>query len=290
MTQKRSGLSILFAASLALAAPRGAAAAVPTWRLVAEAPVAHRASVAAFVDEQHGMTAGYAGATYFTRDGGQTWTPGANASACRFGLEARPGVAWSAGNQGHVRASTDGGARWAALASFGRTEPGHARFLSFVDARRGLIATAYDLAITTDGGETWTKLAPPQEDVPIAAVSLAEEAGALRLRVLDEDGALWRSTDGGASWAKAASPLRKPVMESLTTPWAALRFNGPEGVLAAFVDDGGPKGGVYRTRDGGKTWTEDAIEQLAVGTPNLSWDGRVLVTFDGRAVRVYRAE
>jgi photosystem II stability/assembly factor-like uncharacterized protein len=287
MTTNRSKLFLTLA--IAAGAPRGAAAA-PVWRLATEAPIAHKASVGAFVTEKDGFTAGYAGATYVTHDGGRTWAPAINSSACRFGLEARPGAAWSAGNAGDVRGSVDAGARWTALGRFGRQEPGHARFLSFLDAKRGLIATPTELGITADGGETWTKLALPGDAGVIAAVSLGEEGGAPRLRVLDEDGALWLSQDGGKSWARAPSPLKKPVMESLSTPWAALRFVGAEGVLAAFEDDGGPKGHVYRTRDGGKTWTEDVAEGLAVGTPNLSWDGKLLATFDGQKVRVYRVE
>lgn len=285
MTTRLSGLLFL---TFALATPRGAAAA-PTWKLAADAPITHKASVAAFVDEKNGMTAGYAGTMYFTSDGGKTWAPGTNASACRFGLEALPGAAFSAGNAGEVRASVDGGAHWTALGNFGRQEPGHARFLSFLDAKRGLIASPSDLGLTADGGATWTKLAAPPEAGVIAAVSISEEGGALRLRVLDENGELWLSVDGGKTWGKAASPLRKPVMESMSTPWASLRFHGPEGVLAAFVDDGGPKGRLYRTRDGGKTWNEEDVEGLKVGTPNLSWDGKVLVTFDYVAVHVYRA-
>lgn len=281
-----SGILLL---ALGLAAPRDAAAA-PTWKLAASAPVTHKASVAAFVDEKNGMTAGYAGAMYFTHDGGKTWAPAANMSACRFGLEARPGAAWSAGNHGHVRASKDGGEHWSSVADFGRPLPGHARFLSFLDARRGLIASPSKLGVTADGGETWSSLELPAKAASVAAVSLAEEEGALKLRVLDENGDLWLSLDSGKTWAAAPSPLKKPVMESMSTPWAALRFTGPEGVLAAFVDDDGPTGQIFRTRDGGKTWTQDAAQGLKIGSPNLSWDAKVLSTFDGQAVHVYRAE
>ncbi len=287
MTSHRSGFFLTLV--IAAGAPRAAAAA-PAWRLASEAPIAHKASVAAFVTEEEGFTAGYAGATYVTHDGGKTWAPAVNSSACRFGLEARPGAAWSAGNHGHVRGSKDGGAHWTALAGFGGPLPGHARFLSFLDAKRGVIATSATVGMTADGGETWTKLTPPPEAVSIAAVSLAEEGGALRLRVLDENGDLWLSRDAGTSWAQAPSPLRRPVVESMTTPWAALRFAGAEGVLVAFLDEGLPEGHVYRTRDGGKTWTEDVAEGLAVGTPNLSWDAKVLVTFDGQKAHVYRVE
>lgn len=280
MTTRIPGLALV---ALALAAR--AADAAPAWKLAAEAPVTHKASVAAFVDEQNGMTAGYAGAMYFTHDGGKTWTPGVNSSACRFGLEARPGAAWSAGNMGHVRASKDGGEHWAGVAGFGG-----ARFLSFVDARRGLIGGPAALGLTADGGETWTRLEPPAQAAAVAAVSLAEEGGALRLRVLDENGDLFLSADAGRTWTQGQSPLQRPVLESMSTPWAALRFVGAEGVLAAFVDDGGPKGRVYRTRDGGRTWAEEAADALRIGTPNLSWDGKLLVTFDGQAVHVYRMQ
>lgn len=278
-----SGILLL---ALGAAAPRATAAA---WKLAGEAPVTHKASVAAFVDEKNGMTGGYAGAMYFTQDGGKTWTPGTNSSACRFGLEARPGAAWSAGNHGHVRASKDGGASWTSAAAFGNPLPGHARYLSFVDAKRGLIASPTLLALTTDGGESWTRLTPPAQLTAIAAIAISEEGGALRLRVLDEMGDLWLSVDSGKSWTQAPSPLKDPVMASMTTPWAALRFNGAEGVLAAFLDEGVPRGHVYRTRDGGKTWTEEQVEKLQVGTPNLSFDGRTLVTFDTQAVHVYRS-
>jgi photosystem II stability/assembly factor-like uncharacterized protein len=286
MTTRLSGLLLL---ALATFVPHAAAAA-PAWKLVSEAPITHKASVAAFLDEKNGITGGYAGAMYVTQDGGKTWSPGTNSSACRFGLEARPGAAFTAGNHGHVRASKDGGAHWTSAASFGRQLPGHARFLSFVDAKRGVVASPSDLGLTADGGESWTKFDPPPEASAIAAVSLAEEGGALRLRVLDETGDLWLSLDGAKTWAQAPSPLRDPVMASMTTPWAALRFNGPEGVLAAFLDEGLPKGHVYRTRDGGKTWAEDPVDKLAIGSPNLSWDAKVLVTFDAQTLHVYHAQ
>lgn len=267
-------------------------AAAPRWHLTVESPITHRASVAVFTDEKAGITAGYAGAVYVTRDAGKTWSPATNMSACRFGLEAVPGAAFTAGNQGGVRLSTDGGERWSAVASFGRTEPGHARFLSFADAKRGLIATPSEVAVTLDGAASWTKLTPPDKVGMVAAVSATEEGGALRLRVLDENGTLFVSADDGKTWAEAKSPLFRPVMESMTTPWASMRFRGAQGLLAAFTDDkDGPAGHVFRTKDGGKTWSEDALAApLELGTPTFSHDGTLLTTCDSRKVRVYRVD
>jgi photosystem II stability/assembly factor-like uncharacterized protein len=280
---------VLALVSLLAAAP-AARAADPQWQLAAESKITHKASVAFFTDEKNGLTAGYAGAMYVTHDGGKTWLPATNSSACRFGLEAVPGAAFTSGNQGHVRVSTDGGEHWTGVASFGRTEPGHARFLSFADSKRGLIATPDDLGFTQDGGATWTKLALPKDAGMIAAVSSSDDAGALRLRVLDEDGKLWESADAGKTWAAGKSPLKGSVFQSMTTAWAAMRFHGAEGQLAAFVDeDAGPRGRVYRTHDGGKSWAEEAVPQgIKAGTPTFSFDGKLLTTCDSQTVRVYR--
>ncbi len=277
---------------LAAGAPLAAAAAPAQWRLAGEAQITHKATLAAFVDDRNGITAGYAGAVYVTHDGGMTWTPGGNLSACRFGLEALPGgAAWTAGNLGEVRTSTDGGGHWTTAASFGRSEPRHARHFSFVDDRRGLIASQEELGLTEDGGESWASVAVPPEAGMIAAVSLSEEGGQLRIRLLDENGDLWTSSDRGASWAKAPSPLRSPVFESLTAPRAALRFaSSGEGVLAVILDESGPAGHVYRTRDGGKTWAEEAAPDLKPSVLTISSDGKLLTSFDQYTVRLYRAE
>lgn len=275
---------------LAVAAPAPAHAA-GRWRLAGEAPFTHKASIAAFTDEKNGMTGGYAGAMFYTHDGGKTWTAASNKSACRFGLEAVPGAAISSGNQGDVRVSDDGGERWIFATGWGRTEPAHARFLSFVDDQRGLIASPTELAMTSDGGETWIPVAPPREIGPIAAVSLAEERGALRLRLLDERGKLYLSADGGKSWTEARSPLRGGVLGSMATPFAALRFRGAEGVLAAFTAEGSSTGHVFRTRDGGQTWSEEAVPApFPPGATTLSFDGKLLTVLGGGVARLYRAD
>ena len=59
--------------------------------------------------------------------------------------------------------------------------------------------------------------------------------------------------------------------------------------LAVVDQDGVPAGRVYRTHDGGASWTE---EQLAGGlrpsVVTLSSDGKLLTSFDARVLRVYR--
>jgi photosystem II stability/assembly factor-like uncharacterized protein len=280
----------LIALSLALAAPFSSRAA--SWRVAREIKVEHSATLAAFIDDQNGITAGYAGQVFVTHDGGKTWSKAVNSSACRFGLEVLPGgAAWTAGNYGHVRVSKDGGEHWSPAASWGRNEPRQARHLSFVDAKRGLIGSQEEVAITADGGETWTNLAIPEKAGMIAAVSLSEEGGSLRIRLLDENGALWSSGDRGTTWTQAQSPVKGPVFESMTAPRAAMRFTpAGEGVLVAMVGETEPRGHVYRTGDGGKTWQEEASAELPASVVTISSDGKLLTAFDQYTIRLYRPE
>jgi photosystem II stability/assembly factor-like uncharacterized protein len=261
------------------------AARATQWRLVGEIPIKHTATVVAFQDDQNGITAGYAGTVFFTHDGGKSWTRAVNSSACRYGVEALPGVAWTAGNYGHVRVSKDGGEHWSAAASWRK-----AQFLSFLDATRGLIASGDELAITADAGQSWTDLLPPAKAGPIAAVSLSEEAGVQRIRLLDENGALWLSDDRGASWAPAQSPLRSPVFQGVG-PHAAMRFTSTgEGVLAFMPDEIGSAGRIYRTRDGGRTWQEEVTAGVPLSLVTLAADAKLLTSFDQHTIRLYRAE
>ena len=160
-----------------------------------------------------------------------------------------------------------------------------------MDGKRGLIGSPEELAFTADGGESWTGLPVPAKVGMIAAVSLSEEAGALRVRLLDENGDLWTSDDRGATWAQLQRPFKAPVFESMTAPRAAMRFTpGGEGVVAVILDEGSPKGHVYRTRDAGKTWQEEPLAGFPVSVVTLSSDGKLLTTFDQYTIRLYRAE
>jgi photosystem II stability/assembly factor-like uncharacterized protein len=277
---------------------RSADAAAPAWTLAAELTPGHRVTVAAFLDAQRGITGGcdsglYVGAVFTTGDGGKAWAPAkvADASSCRFGLEAHPsGAAWSSGNGGDIRASSDGGRSWTRVADFGGTMPSQPRLLSFADALRGAVATPGALGVTADGGKTWARPALPSGAGRIAGIAVTAEGAATVVRLLDEEGKLWASRDGGATWAAAPSPLRDPVFDSSTGPQAALRIlPDGEGALVVNVDrDGMPAAEVWHTRDGGATWSAETVPGLPPSVVTLSADGRLLAAFDMHVIRLYR--
>lgn len=285
----------LAALALALAPPPPAAAAPATWTLAREAPVPQGTVVVAFLDDQRSFSTGCPAPIQRSVDGGRSWSPGYARDMCRFGMEALPGLIVNVGGPGgDVRLSPDVGVHYQRAASFGGAYPHHPRHVSFLDPRRGLVATDEDLGFTDDGARTWQRLLPPEDASKVAAVSLAEEGGRLVVRLLDEAGDLWRSDDLGRTWAEAPTPLPRPVLPSVKGPNAALRFHGAEGVLAATLDDRDAlTGRVYRTRDGGATWTEERVAPPFHGAVlTLSADGRILSAVEsaGAAVKVYRAE
>jgi photosystem II stability/assembly factor-like uncharacterized protein len=188
-----------------------------------------------------------------------------------------------------------------------RTEP---LFFAPQDAHR-LYYAANRLYETTDGGQTWRAISPDltreKPGAPPSVGSLrspkaekqrgaiyAASASALQSGLLwtgTDDGLVWVTRDDGATWQNVTPPL---------TPWSkvtqieASHFDAQVAYLSVSrfrLDDLKPY--IYRTRDGGQTWTpitaglpdnapvntvrEDLIRRglLFAGTENGVW-----VSFD----------
>jgi photosystem II stability/assembly factor-like uncharacterized protein len=119
-----------------------------------------------------------------------------------------------------------------------------------------------------DGGKTWERILFVNENA--GAVDLAMDptnprilyAGTWRVRrtpySLESGGAgsgLWKSTDGGDTWTELTrNPgLPKGTAGGIGIVGVAVSPTNPENV---YADVEAEDGGVFRSRDGGKTWTK----------------------------------
>lgn len=282
-------------ALLAALAPAPARSAPDAWRLVAQRPIAHAVSTAAFLDERTGLAAHcIPGASHpallHTRDGGATWAAARTRAGCRIVLELLPQRAWSTGDMGYVETSRDGGRSWKPVGRFGGAIPNNTRYLSFADARRGAIASHADVGVTRDGGKSWSGVRRPAGMGELAGLSLSRDGSVLVLRILDSEGRMWASRDSGATWVAVPTPLQHPLFEFAGGPRSALRFpSATEGVLVAILEeDELPVGRVYRTLDGGASWTEEQVEGGLWPSPiAISSDATVITSLDRGVIRLY---
>jgi len=155
------------------------------WEVILETKVEYPAMVAGFLNDTFGITAGTQGKVYYTTDGGKTWSQAKNSSPCRLGLDVvDENVAWNGGEGGRVLGSTDGGRNWPVVSLLGGVIP----FISFLDAETGWAASSKQLWMTTDGSQTWAKITLPEGVKDFAAIALRTARDGY---LLDKTGALF---------------------------------------------------------------------------------------------------
>lgn len=281
------GLAALIAGLVSLSA--AAAQDAGSWVLLSEIPVEQHAFVAGFISESSGITAGYAGATHTTADGGQTWTKASNTSLCRYALDiVNDHLAWTAGNGGHVRRSTDGGQTWEAVKNVGFT--GISQYISFLDDQNGWVGSAKLLWATADGGQTWQKVELPEDVVNlVAAVALRSPTEGYLLSYKSE---LFTTTDGGVTWASTPIDLGQDRKLSVMS-YPAMRFyTDGSGLMAMQLKDASVI--VLRTADNGATWTEESVPvEVETGAKlQLSQDGMwlTITKSEGSKARLFVVE
>ncbi len=206
------------------------------------------------------------------------------------GVPGDPHVYWVATAAGGVWRSTDGGRQWKpvfddqSISSIGSiavapSDPNVVWVGSGEANIRGNVAEGNGIYRSTDGGATWKHVweaegqigaivvHPQKPEVAVAAV-LGSPFGP------GEDRGVFRTVDGGTTWKKvlyvdadtgacdvAVDPNNPEVMfagtwQTRRTPWS--------------LTSGGPGSGLWRSIDGGATWTR----LQGRGLPNAIW-GRV---------------
>ena len=132
---------------------------------------------------------------------------------------------------------------------------------------------------TTDGGVTWRPVSDRfLRTSSVGAVAVSESnpdviyvgMGEVELRgnIIQGDG-VYKSTDGGRTWAHAG------LEKTMTIGRIRIHPSNPETVYVAALGDPygrNPERGVFKTTDGGKTWSRKLFRDENTGAVDLSMD------------------
>lgn len=278
----------LFCLSLIVLVLAVSQAKAGSWQIVKEIPVNQACNIAGFIDDNYGVTGGYAGATYYSNNGGKDWTEAAGAqSLCRFGLEIiDEQIAFLVGVGGIWR-SEDGGKAWKLVADPGiKGAPNgdtHGMYLSFPEKMTGWAASTWILGVTVDGGASFTPMEIPSNVEYISAISACSSTEGY---LLDVDGKLYYTSDGGSNWTVTRLKLsEKSPMR--TFPMAAMRFDkAGKGIVLTWSSKDRTWLASY-TNDRGQTWSQEKIGGR-YGSIYLSRDGSLATIYGAKKLTVMR--
>jgi len=243
------------------------------WEVSKTLDISHKNNIGGFYNDNFGITVGYSGEIHYTNDGGAPWPRSTNTSMCRFGLDiVSEKIAWCCGNGGHIRKSLDGGQNWVAVKDFGRSLPNQCRYISFLDDKKGWVASPKLLGATIDGGETWTEITLPSGIGNILSMNLLnEKIGYL----VDSNSKLYTTKDSGATWETKdvkTTDMSTMVWDTNTT---LLKFTDDKNGTF-FYGNNDVKLKCIKTSDGGATWNEELLPDVNGGGLYLSHDGKIL--------------
>lgn len=237
-----------------------------------------------------------------TNDGGITWfnvtPPGLNDAGYFVYADFFDAAhAWlqfpdmnSQPNGGTLYRTSDGGLTWESFAT-----PFSEGSLRFIDEQNGWMmanlgagagSNAVSIFKTSDGGSTWKRTYTNDPNLEGAADTLP--LGGLKnfLVALDENTAwvggviyapgqtyLFRSDDGGVTWFNINLVLPEGTVESELSTQGMVFVSSQNGLLALRITSETPETIVYRTEDGGNTWTQLPVNFSGYGileTPSAS--------------------
>ncbi|MCX7709527.1 MAG: YCF48-related protein, partial [Clostridia bacterium] len=279
------------------AAEENAVPETTSWKVVGQAQISHPTYFTGFYNANAGMTVGLRGEIHYTGDGGKTWPQAKNSSLCRYGLDiVNDALAWSCGNGGHVRITNDAGKTWTAAKDFGGTGAYMSKHISFIDDKKGWIASTKQFATTKDGAKTWNESKLPDGTGDIAAISLRSENDGY---ILNSAGTLFITSDGGTTWAKQSIDMNglgilSGKLSLGDTACAAIRFTDiNNGIVIVNGMDKSLKikSWIAETSDGGKSWKYSRMpvdEKNELSNAFITHDGKFITLSNAKFAMVFQ--
>jgi len=232
-----------------------------------------------FVNSATGWVAGANGIVLKTTNAGTTWSNQttnipSNINGIYF---SNASTGWFVGDGGIIKSTTDGGNTWTSQNS---TTSINLQAVQFIDATTGWVVGGIEgtkqtiILKTTNGGSTWTA----QNLTYGQLVSLSMVTSSIGFAV--GNGVILKTTDGGVNWNyqfQASTTLYSVRFADAYTGWVVgdyYNFKTTDGgtnwtqsipnvsILRSVYSINkstawvvGDKGNIYRTTDGGSTWT-----------------------------------
>lgn len=183
---------------------------------------------------------------------------------------------WTAGSNGKILRSEDGGASWAAQSS--ATERTLQSLAAWDASRAVAVGNSGTILVTSDGGASWNRVqAFPAGAAPRVLLKAVTAADG-RAWVVGELGTILATEDWGATWTALRAEEDLAFNDIAVTPSGELWVVGEYGRM-------------LRSGDGGRNWRtvsgEDGISLMAVAFRDdahgvsVGLEGRILATSDG---------
>jgi len=156
-----------------------------------------------------------------------------------------------------------------------------------------------DYSKSVDGGDTWTVGYTPANTgtydwAGLAAIG-ADTAWAMSFNsVFNHGGLIWKTTNGGATWDTIATSIFTSTLDGF--PNNIYFWNANEGIICGDPDGTTNEYDIYRTMDGGTTWSR--VDTANIPNPadvdEAAWTTHFQVIndtiwFDTNEGRVYRS-
>ncbi len=263
-----------------------------SWELVKEIKVKQPVRLAAFLNEDFGITGGFSanGKTHYTSDGGVSWLKSEQSGGCIYGVDViNKDLVWVAGRKtgqsfttpGGIRLSANGGRDWLDPTEFPFT-PGEAP-MSFIDENTGWVYQADTFCKTTDGGANISEIPLPEGVKEIRSIKILDSETGF---IIDPSGIFHSTLDSGDHWTSydlLTGYFENKKLNSFESVASAIYFSDAENgmILINLQDREGRNIYIFRTTDGGSSWKSEIL---------MNGGGAVYISHDGNYITVKAAK